>query len=105
MELGPYLVLSRFSDNPEEQIENVDTDTISFNLAPNVALGQATEAVEAAIANLGLPPGIQTKFSGSAQAFQDSLTSIPLLILAALVAVYLILGVLYESYIHPLTIL
>ncbi|KAB0681417.1 efflux RND transporter permease subunit [Aureimonas leprariae] len=79
--------------------------TISFNLAPGVALGEATEAAEKAVADLKLPPAVQTKFSGSAQAFQSSLATMPLLILAALVAVYLILGILYESYIHPLTIL
>ena len=79
--------------------------TMSFNLAPGAALGQATDAIDAAVAGLDLPPSLQTKFSGSAQAFQESLSSVPLLIVAALIAVYLILGVLYESYIHPLTIL
>jgi HAE1 family hydrophobic/amphiphilic exporter-1 len=79
--------------------------TISFNLAPNVALGQATEAIQRAEQELRLPAGMQTAFQGNAQAFQDSLTTVPLLILAALVAVYIILGVLYESFIHPLTIL
>ncbi|HLH48715.1 MAG TPA: efflux RND transporter permease subunit, partial [Roseiarcus sp.] len=79
--------------------------TISFNLAPNVALGPATEAVQRAVGDLHLPPAMTTTFQGNAQAFQDSLTTVPLLILAALVTVYLILGVLYESFIHPLTIL
>jgi hydrophobic/amphiphilic exporter-1 (mainly G- bacteria), HAE1 family len=79
--------------------------TISFNLAQGVALGQATEGVQRAIQQLQLPRGLTTTFQGNAQAFQDSLTSVPLLILAALVCVYLILGVLYESFIHPLTIL
>jgi HAE1 family hydrophobic/amphiphilic exporter-1 len=79
--------------------------TISFNLAPNVALGQATDAIKRAEQDLRLPAGLQTAFQGNAQAFQDSLTTVPLLILAALVAVYIILGVLYESFIHPLTIL
>jgi len=79
--------------------------TISFNLAQGVALGQATEAVEQAMRNLGVPPTLSTAFQGNAQAFQQSLSTIPLLIAAALVVVYLILGVLYESYIHPLTIL
>jgi HAE1 family hydrophobic/amphiphilic exporter-1 len=79
--------------------------TISFNLAQGVALGQATEAVQRAMQQLQLPRGLTTTFQGNAQAFQDSLTSVPLLILAALVCVYLILGVLYESFIHPLTIL
>jgi HAE1 family hydrophobic/amphiphilic exporter-1 len=79
--------------------------TISFNLAPGVALGQATVAVQKAVEDLRLPSAITTTFQGNAQAFQDSLTTVPLLILAALVCVYLILGVLYESFIHPLTIL
>jgi HAE1 family hydrophobic/amphiphilic exporter-1 len=79
--------------------------TISFNLAQGISLGQATAAVQRATAELNLPTAIQTSFQGTAQAFQQSLTSVPLLILAALVVVYLILGVLYESYIHPLTIL
>ena len=79
--------------------------TISFNLADGVALGPATEAVQTAMNELGLPKGFMTTFQGNAQAFQDSLTTVPLLILAALVCVYIILGVLYESFIHPLTIL
>jgi len=79
--------------------------TISFNLAPGVALSQATDAIDRAQQELRLPAGLQTAFHGNAQAFQDSLTTVPLLILAALVAVYIILGVLYESFIHPLTIL
>src|SRR5271163_2305579 len=79
--------------------------TISFNLAQDVALGTATEAIQKAMQQLQLPTGLTTTFQGNAQAFQDSLTSVPLLILAALVCVYLILGVLYESFIHPLTIL
>jgi HAE1 family hydrophobic/amphiphilic exporter-1 len=79
--------------------------TISFNLANGVALGQATSAIQAAEAELQLPPAIATTFQGNAQAFQDSLTTVPLLILAALVVVYIILGILYESFIHPLTIL
>ena len=79
--------------------------TISFNLAPGVALGPATTAIQNAERDLRLPPGLTTTFQGNAQAFQDSLTTVPLLILAALVVVYLILGVLYESFIHPLTIL
>ncbi len=79
--------------------------TISFNLAPGVALGQATEAVQKVVGELRTPPALTTTFQGNAQAFQDSLTTVPLLILAAVVTVYLILGVLYESFIHPLTIL
>jgi HAE1 family hydrophobic/amphiphilic exporter-1 len=79
--------------------------TISFNLAPGMALGQATEAVQQAERDLRLPPTLSTTFQGNAQAFQESLTTVPLLILAALVVVYIILGILYESFIHPLTIL
>jgi hydrophobic/amphiphilic exporter-1 (mainly G- bacteria), HAE1 family len=79
--------------------------TISFNLAQGVALGQATAAIEQAKSQLNMPATINTTFQGNAQAFQDSLSTVPMLILAALVVVYLILGILYESYIHPLTIL
>jgi len=79
--------------------------TTSFNLAPGVALGGAVTAVEGALQQMGLPASIQGKFQGTAQAFKDSLTHEPLLILAALITVYLVLGVLYESFIHPVTIL
>ena len=79
--------------------------TISFNLSPGVSLGQATEMVEQARQELGAPPTLTGSFQGTAQAFQQSLSSEPILIAAALLAVYVILGVLYESYIHPLTIL
>lgn len=79
--------------------------TTSFNLAPGVSLGKAVEAVEEATAQMGMPSSVRGKFAGTAQAFQSSLKSQPLLILAALVAVYIVLGILYESYIHPLTIL
>jgi hydrophobic/amphiphilic exporter-1 (mainly G- bacteria), HAE1 family len=79
--------------------------TISFNLALGASLGQATSAITRAQSELKLPPSINTSFQGNAQAFQDSLSTVPLLILAALVVVYLILGILYESYIHPITIL
>ncbi len=79
--------------------------TISFNLAPNVALGDAVEAIQEAARKVGLPPSIQTVFAGTARAFQDSLKTEPYLILAALTAVYIVLGMLYESYIHPITIL
>jgi len=79
--------------------------TISFNLAQGTALGQATNAIEKAKTEMNPPGTISTTFQGNAQAFQDSLSSVPMLIIAALVVVYLILGVLYESYIHPITIL
>jgi multidrug efflux pump len=79
--------------------------TISFNLAPGVSLGEAVKVVESATHQMGLPASIRGSFQGTAQAFQASLANEPLLILAALVAVYIVLGVLYESYIHPITIL
>jgi multidrug efflux pump len=79
--------------------------TLSFNLAPGVALGDAVRAIEAAARDIGLPASVQASFQGTAQAFQASLANEPVLILAALVTVYIVLGVLYESYIHPLTIL
>jgi HAE1 family hydrophobic/amphiphilic exporter-1/multidrug efflux pump len=79
--------------------------TLSFNLAPGGSLGEAVTAIKAAEAQIGLPATVQTGFQGTAQAFQDSLATVPLLILAAIIAVYIVLGVLYESMIHPLTIL
>jgi multidrug efflux pump len=79
--------------------------TLTFNLAPGVALGDAVTAIEAAVRPLGLPASIQASFQGTAQIFQASLASQPWLIAAALLAVYVVLGVLYESYVHPLTIL
>jgi multidrug efflux pump len=79
--------------------------TLSFNLAPGVSLSQATEAIEQARINIGMPSTIHGGFQGTAQAFQASLSSEPMLILMALVAVYIVLGMLYESFIHPLTIL
>ena len=79
--------------------------TISFNLAPGVALGDATNAVEAAAQRVGLPRTIQTFFAGTAQAYQDSLRNEPILIAAALATVYIVLGMLYESMWHPITIL
>jgi hydrophobe/amphiphile efflux-1 (HAE1) family protein len=79
--------------------------TLSFNLAPAATIGAAVSAIQKAVADLHLPPSITTSFQGNAQAFQSSLSSTPILILAALVAVYIILGMLYESTIHPLTII
>ncbi|MEA5114487.1 MAG: efflux RND transporter permease subunit [Geobacteraceae bacterium] len=79
--------------------------TTSFNLAAGVALGNAVKSIETAVHKMGMPGSIHGIFAGTAQAFQASLANEPLLILAALVAVYLVLGVLYESYIHPITIL
>jgi multidrug efflux pump subunit AcrB len=79
--------------------------TLSFNLQPGVALGDAVEAITASAQTIGMPPTITTTYAGTAQAYQDSLRSEPILIAAALVTVYLVLGILYESYIHPITIL
>ena len=79
--------------------------TLSFNLAPDVALGQAVEAIRKAEKIAGLPSSIVTGFAGSAQQFQDSLKGQGLLILAAVLVIYIVLGVLYESFIHPITIL
>ena len=88
--------------NHQGQVPSV---TISFNLAPGISLGQATDAIQNAQRTIGFPPTIQASFQGTAAAFQDSLSSEPILILTALVTVYIVLGMLYESYIHPITIL
>jgi multidrug efflux pump len=79
--------------------------TISFNLAPNASLGAATKAIDKAQKEIGMPLSVQGAFQGTAASFQASLANEPILILAALVTVYIVLGVLYESYIHPITIL
>ena len=81
------------------------TVTVSFNLAPGYSLGDAVTAIDNAQTQIGMPDSIQTAFQGTAAAFRASLTNEPLLILAALITVYIVLGVLYESYIHPVTIL
>jgi multidrug efflux pump len=88
--------------NHQGQVPSV---TISFNLAPGISLGQATQAIEDAERTIGFPPTIEASFQGTAAAFQDSLSSEPMLILTALITVYIVLGMLYESYIHPITIL
>jgi multidrug efflux pump len=88
--------------NHQSQFPSV---TISFNLAPGVSLGQATLAIEKAQLSIGFPSTIQATFQGTAAAFKDSLSSEPVLILTALITVYIVLGMLYESYIHPITIL
>jgi multidrug efflux pump len=79
--------------------------TISFNLAPGVSLSTAVDAINAATTRIGVPASIQGSYQGTARAFQESLANEPLLILAALLAVYAVLGILYESYVHPVTIL
>jgi multidrug efflux pump len=78
---------------------------VSFNRAPGASLGHAVDAIKAEEARLDLPPGVETSFQGAAEAFRASLTSTVLLILAAVVTMYIVLGVLYESFIHPVTIL
>ncbi len=88
--------------NHQSQFPSV---TISFNLAPGVSLGQATQAIQAAQSSIGFPATIQASFQGTAAAFQDSLSNELVLIITALVTVYIVLGMLYESYIHPITIL
>ncbi|MCK0206833.1 efflux RND transporter permease subunit [Starkeya koreensis] len=90
------------SINHQSQFPSV---TLSFNLAPGVALGEAVAAIHRAEADLGTPKTLVGSFQGNAQAFQSSLASEPALVLAALLVIYVILGVLYESYIHPITIL
>jgi multidrug efflux pump subunit AcrB len=94
--------VSLLSVNHQAQFPAV---TLSFNLAPGAALGDAVEAINEMSARMGMPPSMLGTFQGTAQAFESSLKSQPYLILAALVVVYIILGMLYESYIHPLTIL
>ena len=79
--------------------------TISFNLAPGASLSAATQAIEKARQDIGMPPSVQATFQGTAAAFLRSVSNEPLLILAALITVYIVLGILYESYIHPITIL
>src|SRR5581483_12473029 len=79
--------------------------TLTFNLRPGVALGEAVDAISEASRDIHMPSSIIGTFQGNAQAFQSSLSSEPILIAAALIVVYIILGMLYESFIHPLTIL
>jgi len=88
--------------NHQGQVPSV---TISFNLAPGVSLGQATDAIEKAERTIGFPSTIEASFQGTAAAFQDSRSNMLILIITALGAVYIVLGMLYESYIHPITIL
>ncbi len=105
----PLTAVTRFEPSPAPLQVNhqglFPAVTVYFNLAPGVALGDAVAAIGRAERRIGLPGSIRGSFSGTAQAFQAALATQPLLILAALVAVYIVLGVLYESYVHPLTIL
>ena len=105
----PLAAFTRISDTTaplsighQEQFPAV---TVSFNLAPEASLGEAVAAIAAASAAIGIPPAITGSFSGDASEFSRSLDGEPLLILAAIVAIYIVLGVLYESAIHPITIL
>jgi multidrug efflux pump len=109
---GQFVPLSAFTHyeptatslavNHQSQFPSITT---SFNLAPGVALGNAVKAIEEATRQMGMPPSVRRTFTGTAQAYKDSLANMPLLILAALITVYIVLGVLYESYVHPVTIL
>jgi hydrophobe/amphiphile efflux-1 (HAE1) family protein len=106
----PLAALVRTSTEPQGLLSvnhqgQFPSVTLSFNLRPGIALGEAVEAINMAAREMALPGGMLATFQGTAQAFQASLSSMPLLILAALVTVYIILGVLYESFIHPLTII
>jgi hydrophobe/amphiphile efflux-1 (HAE1) family protein len=105
----PLTAIARFSPAPASLSVNHQGQfpavTLSFNLAPGASLGQALDAVRRAGQQIGMPASVQASFQGTAQAFIDSLRSEPILVLAALLAVYIVLGVLYESLVHPVTIL
>ena len=106
----PMSAFARFEDaNAPLSVQHQGlfvADTVSFSLAPGVSLGQATAAIDAAVARIGLPSDqIQAGFQGTAAALQQTLAQQPWLILAALVTMYIVLGILYESFVHPLTIL
>jgi hydrophobic/amphiphilic exporter-1 (mainly G- bacteria), HAE1 family len=107
-QLVPLSAVSKFDTNVGPLTVNhtgqLPSVTISFNLAPGVALGQAVDEVQN-LANSMLPASITTSFQGSAEAFQQSLTTLPVLLIMAVLVIYLVLGILYESYIHPVTIL
>ncbi|WP_236214968.1 MdtB/MuxB family multidrug efflux RND transporter permease subunit [Metapseudomonas otitidis] len=105
----PLATLARIQERQSSLVVNHISQfpavNLSFNLAPGVALGEAVQVIERVQQQIGLPEGIQTRFQGAAAAFEASLSSTLLLILAAVVTMYIVLGVLYESYIHPVTIL
>jgi multidrug efflux pump subunit AcrB len=106
----PFSSFARWSTAPTKPLainhqSMFPSATISFNLAPGVALGDAVAAVQRAQQDLGIPGSLTSSFQGNAQAFQESLVSVPLLVLAAVVVIYIMLGILYDSFIHPLTIL
>ncbi|MBB5318129.1 multidrug efflux RND transporter permease subunit [Tunturibacter empetritectus] len=105
----PLSTFTHFEEKPTALVINHQGQfpavTISFNLAPGKSIGDAVDAVNKAQAELNMPPSVKGEFQGSAKAFESSIANEPLLILAALIVVYIVLGVLYESYIHPITIL
>jgi hydrophobe/amphiphile efflux-1 (HAE1) family protein len=105
----PLSTVAKFTNKVEPLTVNhqgqFPSVTLSFNVAPNFSLGQAVERIQAIESDLRTPPTLQGTFQGTAQAFQASLTSTPLLVAAAILVVYIVLGVLYESFIHPITIL
>jgi multidrug efflux pump subunit AcrB len=105
----PLSTFARFTEKSEPLMINhqgiFPAVTLSFNLANGAALGQAVDAIQAVTDRLHVPPTLNTTFQGTAQAFQASLSSMPLLVAAAILVVYIVLGILYESYIHPITIL
>ncbi|MDV3437954.1 MdtB/MuxB family multidrug efflux RND transporter permease subunit [Pseudomonas otitidis] len=105
----PLATLARIQERQSSLVVNHISQfpavNLSFNLAPGVALGEAVQVIERVQQEIGLPEGVQTRFQGAAAAFEASLSSTLLLILAAVVTMYIVLGVLYESYIHPITIL
>jgi len=105
----PLAAIATFSERPAPllvtHLGQFPATTVSFNLAPGASLGQAVKAIRAAEAEIGLPASFQTRFQGAALAFQASLANELFLILAAVVTMYIVLGVLYESFIHPITIL
>jgi multidrug efflux pump len=105
----PLSSIARFSTGTAPLVLNrigqFPAATVSFNLAPGASLGHAVDAIQGVEREIGLPPSVQTAFQGAAASFRDSLSSTLLLILAAVVTMYIVLGVLYESYIHPVTIL
>ena len=107
-QMVPLSAVSKFTTNVGPLTVNhtgqLPSVTISFNLAPGVALGQAVNEVQK-LASSMLPLSITTSFQGSAQAFQQSLTTLPILLIMAVLVIYLVLGILYESYVHPITIL
>ena len=105
----PLSSVAQFVERPValslNHVAQFPSATVSFNLAPGVSLGAAVDAIKAEEAKLDFPPSVETSFQGAAEAFRNSLSSTLLLILAAVVTMYIVLGVLYESYIHPVTIL